>query len=140
MLEGDISNEELLGLSYFWDWIYYGNEYYNNAAFEMNYYLNADLRAVLDRIFMQDVFGRENFTTNNGQNIITTNSKMTVIPVEKQQQLTALEPQIKAYLEENKGLVTKDRALLISLQLNYYDGYSTDEKFTFRLYRFGGFE
>ena len=89
---------------------------------------------------MQDVFGRENFTTNNGQNIITTNSKMTVIPVEKQQQLTALEPQIKAYLEENKGLVTKDRALLISLQLNYYDGYSTDEKFTFRLYRFGGFE
>lgn len=136
----DLSNEELAELTYFWDWVYYGNDMSNNQAFNMNYFLNDALRDVLNEVFMKEVFETENFYQNGS--LISTNpsviSRLPVIPVETQQKLTDLEPNIKAFVEQ-KGLLEPYKSVsLISLVLTYYDGYETDEKCEFLLYRIGG--
>ena len=132
----DLSEEEMAELTYFWDWVYQGNDMSNNQAFKMDYFLNNGLRDALNEVFMKEVFETENFYQNGS--LISANSRPTAIPVETQQELTDLEPKIKAFLEQNGFLEPYKSVLLISLLLTYYDGYETDEKCEFRLYRIGG--
>ena len=132
----DLSEEEFAELTYFWDWVFYGNDMSDNQAFKMDYFLNDALRDVLNEVFKKEVFETENFYQNGS--LISTTSRLPVIPVETQQELTDLEPKIKAFLEQKGILVPYKSVLLISLILTYYDGYETDEKCEFRLYRIGG--
>jgi hypothetical protein len=135
----DLSEEEFAELTYFWDWVYYGNDMSDNQAFKMDYFLNVALRDVLNEVFKKEVFETENFYQNGS--LISTNSRLPVIPVETQQELTDLEPKIEFYVEQSgRGEWGKEgkSVLLISLLLTYYDGYETDEKCEFRLYRIGG--
>ena len=135
-----LSNEEMAELTYFRDWVWYGNDMSETQAFNMNYLLNDALREVLNEVFMKEVFETENFYQNGS--LISTNpsviSRLPVIPVETQQELTDLEPKIKAFLEQKGVLAPYKSVLLISLVLTYYDGYETDEKCEFLLYRIGG--
>ena len=138
---GDLSVEEITALSNFRDWVYYGNDVSNSGAFQLfipSIPLPEEVRNTISTILENEVFLASNFY-QNGSLIPTTSASMkAVIPVEIQQELTDLEPEIETHLEKEGILVPYKSILILSLGLNYYDGYETDEQCSFRLYRIGG--
>ena len=136
---GDLSDEEITAMSTLREWVYYGNDVSNSGAFQLNIRnLPIEVKNTIYTSLENEVFPASNFY-QNGSLIPTTSASMTeVIPVEIQQELTDLEPEIETHLEKEVLLAPYKSILLLSLGLNYYDGYETDEQGSFRIYRIGG--
>ena len=136
---GDLSDEEIDALSNFRDWVYYGNDVSNSGAFQLfipSIPLPEEVRNTIVNILENEVFPASNFYQNGS--LIPTSGMNEVIPVETQQELTDLDSEIETHLEKEGILAPYKSILLLSLGLNYYDGYETDEQCSFRIYRIGG--
>jgi len=134
---GDLSNEEIAAMSTFREWVYYGNDVSNAGAFQLfTLQLPAEVRNTVVTILENEVFQASKFYQNGS--LIPTTSMNEVIPVEIQQELTDLDSEIETHLEKEGILAPYKSILLLSLGLNYYDGYETDEQCSFRIYRIGG--
>ena len=136
---GDLSVEEITALSNFRDWVYYGNDVGSSGAFQLfipTIPLPKEVRNTIVNILENEVFQASKFYQNGS--LITTTSMNEVIPVEKQQELTDLESEIETHLEKEGILAPYKSILLLSLGLNYYDGYEIDEQGNFRIYCIGG--
>lgn len=134
---GDLSNEEIAAMSTFREWVYYGNDVSNAGAFQLfTLQLPAEVRNTVVTILENEVFQASKFYQNGS--LIPTTSMNEVIPGEIQQELTDLDSEIETHLEKEGILAPYKSILLLSLGLNYYDGYETDEQCSFRIYRIGG--
>ena len=134
---GDLSVEELTAMSNFRDWVYYGNDVSNSGAFQLfipRRPLPEEVRNTVVNILENEVFQASNFYQNGG----LSTGMNEVIPVELQQELTNLDSKIETNLEKEEILAPYKSILILSLGLNYYDGYETDEQCSFRIYRIGG--
>ena len=137
---GDLSDEELTAMSNFRDWVYSGNDVSNSGAFQLfipRTPLPQEVRNTVVNILENEVFQASNFY-QNGSLILTNEMMNEVIPGELQQELTDLDSEIETHLEKEGILAPYKSILLLSLGLNYFDGYETDEQCSFRIYRIGG--
>ena len=136
---GDLSDEEINAMSNFREWVYYGNDVSNSGAFQLfipRVPLPEEIRNTLLNILENEVFQASKFYQNGS--LIPTSGMNEVIPVELQQELTDLDSEIETHLEKEGNLAPYKSILILSLGLNYYDGYETDEQCSFRIYRIGG--
>ena len=133
----DLSDEEITAMSNFRDWVCYGNDVSNSGAFQLfipRSPLPEEVRNTVVNILENEVFLASKFYQNGS----LTSGMNNIIPVELQQELTDLESEIETHLEKEGILTPYKSILLISLGLNYFDGYETDEQCSFRIYRIGG--
>ena len=135
---GDLSNEEIAAMSTFREWVYYGNDVSNAGAFQLFTQLGAEVRNTVVTILENEVFQASNFYQNGFASGFPLQFPQKIIPVETQQELTDLDSEIETHLEKKGILEPYKSILLLSLGLNYYDGYETDEQCSFRIYRIGG--
>ena len=136
---GDLSDEEIAAMSNFREWVYYGNDVSNSGAFQLfTLQLPSEIRNTVVTILENEVFQASKFYQNGS--LISTTSMNNIIPVETQQELTDLDSEIETHLEKEGILAPYKSILILSLGLNYYDGYETDEQCSFRIYRIGGSE
>jgi len=145
VIDSDVSDEEITAMSNFRDWVYYGNDVSADGAFELFIRnLSNEVVNTVETILEDEVFMLGNFYQNGSLYSVNyigggweLDTGKDVILKETQQKLTDLEPEIKTNLEQ-KGLSPLESLLILSLNLNYYDGYETDERCNFRVYRIGG--
>ena len=109
-------------------------EHFNYLFLGIRY--TEEVRNTVVNILENEVFIASKFYQNGS--LIPTSGMNEVIPVELQQELTDLESEIETHLEKEGILAPYKSILLISLGLNYFDGYETDEQCSFRIYRIGG--
>ena len=136
---GDLSDEEIAAMSNFREWVYYGNDVSNSGAFQLLIVRNPlpnEVRNTVETILENEVFQASKFYQNGS--LIPITSMNEVLPAEIQQELTDLDSEIETHLEKEGILAPYKSILLLSLGLNYYDGYETDEQCSFRIYRIGG--